>query len=86
MNNTPTESNEQLFVKLSTLAVKYGNEDWYLHLCKVSDFSNYTITHALLGHVGKTMRQLHMLGWHDASIKFNDKLQSALSEKTASTS
>ena len=32
------------------------------------------------------MRQLHMLGWHDASIKFNDKLQSALGEKTASTS
>ena len=50
MNNSLAESNEQLFVKLSSLTVKYGNQDWYLHLCDVSDFSNYTIT-CLLGHV-----------------------------------
>jgi tetratricopeptide (TPR) repeat protein len=73
-------NSEALFIELSSLALKYGSEQWYLFLCKKSDFSNYVVTHGLLGHIGKTMRQLHMLGWHEASIKFNDKLQSVLVE------
>ncbi|MDB2447296.1 hypothetical protein N9W79_01585 [bacterium] len=68
-----------LFAQFANFCVKYGTEDWFITLCKHSDFKKFSLEDGMLNYTAKTLRQLHMLKWHDASIAFNEGIQSLIS-------
>jgi tetratricopeptide (TPR) repeat protein len=75
---------KNLFIQLTTLCLKYGEENWYIDLCSKIDFKLYDLENGFLNFVTATLRKLHILKWPQASISLNDGIQILL--KTLSSS